>query len=116
VASNQSAPKLFFVFDHLDLAQRLLVALETEPLLLRVPPYASRLVLQLWRLKSGPVGNSTVKSAFVKILYKGVDITKNLPFCNLEMKKGSLCSLATFSKQIEKIVQPYDNYSQACSY
>jgi hypothetical protein len=186
---GSSDTKMTFFFDHADIAQRMLIALDTDHLLLKLPQLASRLVFQLWEINqdfdnileveeevvrqgidseevlhsqqrpskssraltakknyhgkidkrmsttqvrdavsnqpvagaqksSGPPSIEHAKAGYVRVLYKGYDITNELPLCRQEMSRRivtrKLCSLPTFSKQIESLIAPFENFEKAC--
>ena len=72
------------------------------------PPYASRVIFEIWYDSSGTVQNtldwampdylSRFKDHFVKVLYNGNSITKQIKFCAGNMVLGHLCPLINFVK------------------
>ena len=82
--------------------------------LCRWPPYASRIVFELWQ----PVGRAVQDintESFVRILYNGLDLTSKIPTCHDEVKKQhGLCSLGSFAQQVMNSLGGKENLQDAC--
>jgi hypothetical protein len=70
----------------------------------RWPPYAARLVFELWRVPEIPRVGDIENYTFLRLLYHGVDITGRLACSNHPLTKKGFCSLATFRKQVREFV------------
>lgn len=86
--------------------------------LCRWPPYASRIIFELWGIKhhSGFVSSTNSNEAdvanttFVRVLFNGVDVTTMIPTC----PKDNLCTLLAFLQQIDSLLAPYNSLADAC--
>ena len=71
----------------------------------RWPPYASRLVFELWNDRDG-IQYSAAESKlfskfdnyFIRVLYNGEDLTSKVKFCEGQIVENQLCPVAAFVK------------------
>lgn len=142
-----SNSRLVFLFTHTStmLSQKLLIALNTQGIIFQRPPLAERLVFQLWQGRemdrtadddeeSSLRGYSNKHKShqsydyhfhsgqyYVRVLYRGFDVTADIPSCHAEMTEFNrfsrpmgMCSLRAFFSQIDSILVPHLSYDQAC--
>lgn len=73
----------------------------------RWPPYASRLVFELWKDTDGAqkrARDSTLLSKFdnyfIRVLYNGEDLTSKVEFCKGQLVQNQLCPVSAFVKVV----------------
>lgn len=74
-----------------------------------IPPYASRLILELY--------TSLDNNYYLRILYNGRDVTKNVKFCKNRMNDDRMCPLHFFTEFISNgILENFNekSYNAAC--
>ena len=115
-SQNFSRPLLTIFSGHDTVVAPVLAALSvySSTELCRWPPYASRIVFELWQ----PVGRAVQDintESFVRILYNGLDLTSKIPTCHDEVKKQhGLCSLGSFAQQVMNSLGGKENLQDAC--
>ena len=77
------------------------------------PPYASRIVFELWERQG------TDRRLYVRVIYNGKDVTPNIPACTAERsvsKKGeaSMCSLEALEGQVQSMLGHHATLKDAC--
>lgn len=97
-AHERSTLKLHIAAVHDTVVMPLLVILGVSDG--RWPPYASRLVFEVWRVPQIPKVGDLENYTFLRLLYHGMDITGRLACSNHPSTKKGFCSLATFRKQV----------------
>ena len=102
------------------------------------PPYASRIVFELWQApsmakvaylrasvscltqqplppSSPPVqGGRQHGQASVRLLFNGKPITHRVAGCAEASERLQLCPLPTFARAVSELVRPHENFEQAC--
>jgi acid phosphatase len=81
------------------------------------PPYASRIVFELWERQGQ--GQGTDRRLYVRVIYNGKDVTPNIPACTAErsmLKKGeaSMCSLEALEGQVQSMLGHHTTLKDAC--
>ena len=84
----------------------------------RWPPYASRIVFELWEaggLLGSKLTGPEIDRHFIRVLYDGRDFTRKLKFCKDKLKFGKLCPLKAFVRALEGYSESMDvEYSRLC--
>ena len=95
------------------------------------PPYASRIVFELWRSSTASANTAAsdveveteadLVGVFVRVLYNGRSVTHAIPACKVahELHRGltpqELCPLEAFSQQVHSLIHPYATLEEACT-
>ena len=94
------------------------------------PPYASRIVFELWEEQgksklSDATGSDT--SLYVRVIFNGKDLTHRIPACKAErdaaahpgslrvsVKKSIMCSLEALEVQVQNMLGHHTSLKAAC--
>jgi len=83
----------------------------------RWPPYASRLVFELWQDTSGvkhqPTDSNILSkfgNYFIRVLYNGKDLTSKVKFCEGQIVDSQLCPASAFVKYVSDDRLDGNNY------
>ena len=81
------------------------------------PPYASRIIFELWQRKSEGVQMQSAQKEeyFVRVIYNGKDVTHEIPYCTKAAGGSPLCPLAAFKAQIDAMLGNAPSLDEACS-
>ena len=80
------------------------------------PSYASRIVIELYKLKKGQQASNT-DEVFVKFLFNGMSVGKEMDFCKRYIVPNSdLCPLNVFIQYVDNILEEMfeTSYTSAC--
>ena len=84
----------------------------TDAEMCRWPPYASRVVFEVWQHSSKTVQN-VLADSFIRVIFNGIDVTSRIPACVSEGNKG-MCSLGSFSLQVKSLLGGQGTMKEAC--
>lgn len=76
------------------------------------PPYASRIVFELWQSKDKTGQN---EDSFIRVIYNGDDVTSLIPSCSEYNNDGPLCPILLFEKQIYAMLGSKLSLVEACN-
>ena len=80
------------------------------------PPYASRIVIELYRLKHNPKTTST-DNFYLKVLFNGLNVNTEIEFCRKHLvSESNLCPLSIFVDYVQNMLKNLgkDSYEDAC--
>jgi Histidine phosphatase superfamily (branch 2) len=78
------------------------------------PPYASRIVFELWQRHGDSSASGSAAEHYIRVIYNGRDLTPNIPSCILEREKGAAMG-DSHSKYIRKAPAPHSQPNSPCS-
>ena len=83
------------------------------------PPYASRIVFEVYVKANAATSSFTVDQAkeevMIRVLYNGLDVTKDIEECGKVMKdKTPLCPLGAIANQVDNLIFPFTSIDEAC--
>jgi len=115
-AAASSGPRFALFSGHDTVVAPLLAAIgaTSAPGACRWPPYASRVVFELWQ----PRARSTAGGAVVRVLFNGVPVTRHVIGCTSSpprLLSHDLCPLEAFSNAVEALVRPHTDFTAACA-
>eukprot|EP01038_Epipyxis_sp_PR26KG_P005846 gene5846-8067_t len=117
------APKKLYLYSGHDtvIAPVLAVLGVYKGKLCRWPPYASRVIFELYKSSSKAIISKERDYHYLRVIFNGEDITQRIPACSEEskskngMKEDGLCSLFALTQQVLGLIKPHNSLAAACS-
>ena len=84
------------------------------------PPYASRIVFELWQQRAKDSAQTkesyiSASSSFVRVIYNGRDVSGDIPRCQTAAASGGLCPLAALKAQVDDMLGGAAGLKEACA-